>query len=47
MHHLRWALTEVVSTEVSKVSDLCVDVLQAGIKGTLVEVSEVVVITPN
>ena len=47
MHHLRWALTEVVGTEVSKLFDLGVDACQAGFKGTFVEVFEVVVLTPD
>ena len=40
MHYLRWALTEVVSTEVGKVGDLGVDAGQAGFEGALVQVSE-------
>ena len=47
MHHLRWALTEVVGTEVSKLFDLFVDAAQASFKRTLMKVSEVVVLMPD
>ena len=47
MHYLRWALTEVVDAVMGTVGDLGVDAGKAGFKGTFVEVSEVVVLTPD
>ena len=47
MHYLRWALTEVVSTEVGQVGDLGIDAGQAGFECALVQVSEFVMLTPD
>ena len=47
MHHLRWALTEVVSAVMGEFLDLGVDAGQASFKRILMKVSEVVVLMPD
>ena len=47
MHHLRWAFTEVVDAVMGKLLDLGVDAVQAGFECAFVQVSEVVVLTPD
>ena len=47
MHHLRWALSEVVDAVMGKLLDLRVDAVQAGFEGALVQVSEIVMLTPD